>query len=698
MRSLTSTDLLSMKWVSDPRISPDGTRALFTMKRVSPEDKDMEYRTNICVAFPDEVRPFTSGPKSDTAPRWSPDGKKVAFLSDRAKGKTQIFIMSSGGGEALQVTARKNGVGEPVWSPDSSKIAFSALCEDSRDQEREKSDVKVITKIRFKLNGRGFLPDKPVQIHVLDIKSGEVSQITDGDYDCREPRWSPDGEHLAFVSARFERHEYGSIRDIYVASARGGQIRKITESDMSLGGLSWSPDGKAIAFYGHDNSCKGATVPGLCTVAVDGGKVTFLTKDYELAVAQSATGDMGGSPGVPPAWSADGKAIFFGALERGRTHLYKYDLAKKKIVQITFGDCIVSGWAKAVSDDTFLLHVQSPVLIGDVFVLDPSGIGSSWAAFPEAGTGPFGLRADLPYMVRRLSRVNEELLSRVTLSLPQEFETESKDGTGVHGWIMKPVGCKEGHKYPVSLEIHGGPHTAYGFAFFHEFQLLAARGYGVVFCNPRGSTGYGQSFVAATKHDWAGADYRDVMAAAEYAATRPWIDPSRMGVLGGSYGGYLTNWIITQTDRFKAAVAQRSTCNRMSQFGASDAAFTNGDWEFDGDPWDNPSAYLDRSPLMHVRNVQTPLMLVHSEQDLRCPMEQAEEFFVALKKLGKTVVLVRFPDENHELSRSGKPKHRLERLEYILAWFDRYLKPVAEHYEPALHSESKPSVFLPDFI
>ncbi len=703
VRRFSAKDLLDMRWVSDPQISPDGTEALYTVKTVSPEDRDKKYKVQVYMAKDGHGLPFTFGPNSDTTPRWSPDGRKVAFVSERGEDKTQLHVIPADGGEALQITSRKGGVGEPVWSPDGRKIAFSALPQEIEDKAKPKSDVRVITRIRFKFNGRGFLPEKPAQIHVLDVETRQISQITNGDYDCREPRWSPDGKTLAFVSARFQGHEYSSIRDIYLVPCEGGAMTKITATDVSLGGISWSPDGKAIAFYGHDDSRKGATVPGLCTVPVSGGPVRFLTRESELGVAQSASGDMGGSPGTPPAWSEDGKHLFFTALERGRTHLYRADVITGATEQITFGHCTVSGWTKAQDDDTFVVHVQSPALIGDIFVLDPAPSGgdsssSPWGKFLEATGEHLDLAASSPYTVRRLSRVNEELLGSVALSLPLEFETESKDGAKVHGWVMMPVGIKEGVKYPLALEIHGGPHTAYGAAFFHEFQLLASRGYGVVFCNPRGSTGYGQEFLTAARHDWGGVDYEDVMAAVDYAASLPWVDSERMGVLGGSYGGYMTNWVVTHTDRFRAAVAQRSTCNRMSQFGASDAAFTNGEWEFDGDPWDNPKAYLDRSPLMYVRNVNTPLMLIHSEQDLRCPMEQAEEFFVALKKLGKTVVLVRFPDENHELSRSGGSKHRIERLEYIVAWFDRYLKPVSGDYDPGLSDRGRQAVTLPENI
>ncbi len=702
VRRVLSKDLLSMEWVSDPRISPCGGKALFCVKKVSSKDKDKKYETGIHAAFQDSNFPFTSGPQNDTTPRWSPDGKKVAFLSDRGGDGTQIYVISTEGGEAIQMTAKKAGVGEPVWSPDSRKVAFSAPPEPKKDEpDGEKSDVRVITKIRYKLNGRGFLPQDAAQIHVLDTESGEISQVTKDEYDCRQPQWSPDGNKIAYISAKFPEHELSAVKDIYVVPLLGGDSIRVTDSNAALSGISWSPKGDILAFYGHDNSRKGATVTGLCTVPIQGGPISFLTKERELAVAGSAGGDMGGSPTNPPAWSKDGDNLFFSALEAGRTHLYKYNLAAHELTQLTQGDCTVLGWSKSLDGDTFVIHVSSPTLIGDMFVLEPissSGAGASlkWSKPVFEPTDNFGLKAEQSYTLKRLTNVNQSLLNSVHLSFPQEFVTKSKDGTILQGWTMKPVGAKEGEKYPALLQIHGGPHTAYGLTFFHEFQFLCSRGYGVVFCNPRGSTGYGQEFLEAIRHDWGGVDYEDVMAAADYAASLPWVDENAMGVLGGSYGGYMTNWVITQTNRFKAAVAQRSTCNRMSQFGASDAAFTNGQWEFDGDPWDNPKAYLDVSPLMYVRHVETPLMLIHSELDLRCPMEQAEEFFTALKKLGKTAILVRFPGENHDLSRTGGPRHRIERLEYMAAWFDKYLCPEVSRYQPPLSSSPEPVVVIPD--
>lgn len=250
----------------------------------------------------------------------------------------------------------------------------------------------------------------------------------------------------------------------------------------------------------------------------------------------------------------------------------------------------------------------------------------------------------------------------------------AQDGTEIDAWLMQPTGFKEGMKYPLVLEIHGGPHAMYGNTFFHEFQLLAARGYGVIYTNPRGSTGYGQHFLSAAMGDWGGVDYQDIMAGLNAACERfGWIDTNRLGVTGGSYGGYMVNWMLTQSDRFSAAITQRSTCNRYNLFGSSDLVWTYSEWEFRGLPWEETDLYYDRSPISYVDRVNTPVLVMHSENDMRCPVEQSEQWFTALKRLGKTAEFVRFPGESHNLSRSGRPDHRQERLDWMMAWFDAHL-------------------------
>lgn len=681
MRPISSEDLYLMKWVRDPQISPDGTKVLFEVKTVTDKGTLKSYKTQIYMAHLDnaQVEPLklTSGTGNDTCPRWSPCGTKVALVSDRDDDKNQLYILPLEGGEAAKATSIEGGVRNPTWSPDGKRIAFSALGSDGckHSDSNNRSGVRVITRLRHKLDSVGFLPESNYQIFVLDLESGDVTQITTGPYDCLEPEWSPDGGYIAFVSSRFPDHELSSVRDIWVVPANGGEMKRLTSSDAVLYSPSWSPDGKLIACYGHDNEYKGATVPGVCLVDPEGGPVRFLTRPAQLGVGQTATSDMVSASGSKPVWSADGKTVFFTALNSGATGLYSVGVDTMAVSPIVDGKCVIYGWSKSASCDKLAVAVTSPDIICDIWCVDLSIETSK----PEdtvlevkAGKGE----------VRRITQVNQELLECLYLSRPEEVEVEAYDGQRLQAWVMKPVGMQDGNKYPLVLQIHGGPHSAYGFAFFHEFQVLAARGYGVIFGNPRGSTGYGQEFVAATRHDWGGADFRDVMAIADFAAKIPWVDNARMGVTGGSYGGYMTNWIIGHTNRFKAAVSCKSTCNRFSQFGTSDYAYMNGQFEFDGDPWDNSEAYLSRSPIMYVRNIETPLLLIHSEGDLRCPISQADEMFVALKKLGKPAVMVRFPGGNHNLSRTGKPLHRVERLEYIVAWFDRYMGPGDDYSVP----------------
>jgi dipeptidyl aminopeptidase/acylaminoacyl peptidase len=320
------------------------------------------------------------------------------------------------------------------------------------------------------------------------------------------------------------------------------------------------------------------------------------------------------------------------------------------------------------------MATSDPTNPGDIWIADVEGLEDGRPCIPAQSE-------------RRLTEVNAGALAGAALSVPQRYAYVGADGWTMDGWVMPPVGCEPGARYPTILAVHGGPHSAYGEAFFHEFQVLAALGYAVVLTNPRGSQGYGQTFTAATRHDWGGKDYADIMEGLDAALARfEFLDSNRLGVQGGSYGGFMTNWIIGHTQRFAAAVTMRSIVNCLSQWGTSDLAYFKGYWEFPGDPWESPEFYWERSPLAYVKNITTPLLILHSENDLRCPIGESEQLFAALKKQGKEVLFARFPNESHDLSRSGQPQHRVERLRLIVDWFAKYLGPVpgAAAVEPAL--------------
>jgi dipeptidyl aminopeptidase/acylaminoacyl peptidase len=676
---LLPADLYRFRWVSDPRLSPDGTRVAYVL--TTPEDRGKKYRSEIWIAPAIPTEPvrspgalggkrFTSGPR-DRAPRWSPDGRTLAFVSDRG-GESQIWLIRTDGGEAAQLTRQPGGTGDPVWSPDGRTITYVAgapLEESARPgvghgTGAPKSDVRVFSRLKYKANGKGLWNGNFAQVFAVSVPDGEARQVTAGPYDCSAPAWSPDSKLLAFSSNRAQDPDRTPSSDIWVVPAAGGEPRKLTRSEGPAELPSWSPDGRLVAFYGHRNQCRGATNTHIHVVSADTpGETADILGGWDGSAGVDVGSDMMSSSTPPPHWSPDGAWIYFVASARGAADLYRVRLP-------VYGEAEEAREARVperLTNDRHALYALS-------ISADASVVAAARATFTNPGDiHVYSANAATPgYSDVRLTDVNPWLRNRAVVT-PEEFWTEGPDGDEVHGWVMKPASPGPGARAPLVLEIHGGPHAAYGYAFFHEFQVLCGEGIGVLFTNPPGSTGYGQDFTAATHHDWGGRDFRALMAAVDKVAGLEWVDGDRLGVTGGSFGGYMTNWMITQTDRFAAAVTQRSTCNRYSQFGTSDIGYYMGDFEFRGNPWDEQEFYLSRSPISHVSNVVTPLLLIHSENDLRCPVEQAEQFYTALRWLGRTAELVRFPDEHHELSRSGQPIHRVERLERIAGWFVRHL-------------------------
>jgi dipeptidyl aminopeptidase/acylaminoacyl peptidase len=646
-RNVTIEDLYAIRLVADPNISPDGKRIAYVVTTV--DRKINGYKSAIwMVDVAEGSKPFrfTSGNARDAAPRWSPDGSHLAFLSTR-KDRNQIWVMPVDGGEAWQVTSGPNAVTDFCWAPDGESLFFVSRAE---LETPPTSDTKVITTLIHKMDGEGFWDGKRRQIWRVSRQGGEAEQVTTGDYHSVSPAPSPDGKYLAFVSNRTEERDNNTRSDVWLHSFETGEVEQVSPGDGWYSAPTWSADGSRLAWYGHPATEQfgGTTLDDIYVWEPASGETRTLMGSLDREPGNSAISDSRyGLPANTPFWNSAGDAVLTLLSDRGSVNITTCPVSGAP--QETVGGVRDIQAFTVARDGTIAFAASTLSTPTEVFVVTPDG------------------------QERQVTNVNAAWLEEVQLADVREVTYESDPGVEVHGWLFTPPNLNERAKYPAIIEVHGGPHGMYGTGFFHEMQVLAGKGYVVLMTNPRGSTGYGQEWVAATREDWGGADYRDVMGGVPFLESLGFVDPDRIGITGGSYGGYVTNWAITQTNRFRAAVTQRSTANRYSLYGTSDLAFTYSDWEFGGTPYDNPEAYAKHSPITYVKNVETPLLILHSENDLRCSISQGEEFFTALKRLGKTVEFVRFPNESHGLSRAGQPVHRVERLERICNWFDQYL-------------------------
>ena len=485
----------------------------------------------------------------------------------------------------------------------------------------------------------------------------EPRRLTSGPFDEAEPTWSRDDRQLFFVSDRdLESYHRADRSAVYSVPADGGPIRKVAGIPGMVHDLALSPDGKQLAFRGTlGEPARSFAQPDLYVVdATPGAMPRNLTVSFEGDIGSGLTGDQrpphGGSSAVP-VWSRDQTAIIDVAAERGRANLVSIDVASGKVTRLTQADQEVIAFDASADGSRLATLAATATGLGELFLVEP-GAGS-----PE-----------------RLTSLNAKLFEELDITPPEEIEYASFDGQKIHAWIQKPPAFKAGTRYPLILNIHGGPHAAYGHTFSHEFHLMAARGYVVFYPNPRGSSSYGSEFGNIIQYRYPGDDFKDLMAGVDELERRGIADPKRLGVTGGSGGGVLTNWAVTQTDRFAAAVSQRSIADWSSWWYTADFTLFQPRW-FRSPPFRDPAEYASRSPLTFVEKIKTPLMLIEGESDYRTPPAAGgEAMFRALTLLKKPVVMVRFPGEPHELSRSGKPWHRVERLEHIINWFDKYLQ------------------------
>jgi dipeptidyl aminopeptidase/acylaminoacyl peptidase len=642
-------DVYELVNAADPRLSPDGSRVAYSVVGVDGEAND--YRSAIWIVNADgsgEPLRFTSGEKRDSSARWSPDGRFIAFTSNRGddKAPAAIHVIPAEGGEARKLTDLKESVESIVWSPDSTRIAFTARVRDEayEEEDERKRAPRRFTRIFHKLDSVGWTGDRRKQIFVVDVEAEkpEPKQLTHGDFEQDGPAWSPDGKTIAFGGLRDERWDTELINRIYVVDADGGgEPRALTGDEASFESPSFSPDGSRIAFYWN---IEDGTWPHHTQVGVmdaDGGNVRILTESLDRQCAPYPESR-------EPVW--DGDDLLFTVEDRGNIHLYAVASGgSSEPRQLLGGERVIAGFDK--QNGTLVYTAGAHTTMRELFngELQLTNVGRS---FTEG----------------------RELIE------PERFTAVSQDGYEVDAWIVRPPGFDPATRYPAILTIHGGPFTQYGTGFFDEFQVMAAGGYVILFSNPRGGSGYSEEHGRAIRGPlgdagpgWGTRDYDDVMAVVDTALERfDFIDAERLGVIGGSYGGYMTSWIIGHTNRFKAAISERAVNNLVSMFGSSDL-FWVFERQFGGALWDGVDAYLERSPSTYAQQIETPVLVLHSEQDLRCNIEQGEHLFTLLRLLGKEVEMLRFPAESHELTRAGSPQHRVTRFEAVLEWFDRYL-------------------------
>ncbi len=661
LKSIRPEDLYDMKTVSYCRISPDGKYVVYVEHRV--EKKTEKKYANLWIMRTNSGKPrqFTFGNQTDAQPVWSPDSKSIAFLSNRnGAERMSLYVIPVNGGEARVVSDMKGSFGTLYWAPDGKTIYCSFTKTDPEVLEREKDEQKkklgvvdrVYTSVHFKNDGGGYVAKEKAHLWSINIKTGKTHQITDGNHNEYDFSVSPDGKWFAVCANHNEDPAMvPHLTDLWLLPVKGGAFKKIPTPEGGKYSPVFSPDGNTIAYLGSEYAETWNKYSNLWIVPADGSKKPVCvgeSRDVNRSVATLT--DSANAMAEDPVWSPDGKEVFVHYSHHGATHVCAINIETGKERDITSGRGVVGSFSldKTCRILAFVWHTQTNPC--DVYL---QKVGETIAVQKTA--------------------VNKPLLSKRFVQEPEEVWFDGKEGK-LQGWILKPHDFDPKKKYPSILYIHGGPHLQYGYMMFHEFYVHAANGYVVYYTNPHGSDGYGEKFMNSIHNDWGSIDYDDFMLWSDHMAKQPYIDKDRMGVTGGSYGGYMTNWIIGHTTRYKAAVTARCVSNFLSMWGSSDF-----NWGFQRimnnlPPWEDTENYWRLSPMKYMGNAKTPTMVIHNEKDMRCEIEQGEQVFVALRRLGVPTELVRFPDEPHGLSRNGRTDRRIARMNHIARWFHTYLK------------------------
>ena len=658
-QALTPETLVyELRAAGDPQIAPDGRRNVYVLNEIDKESKQPRSQLWMCAIDGSDARQLTQTGERNGGPRWSPDGTRIAFVSDRvaasaSKGKEKdkdqnrkvgIFVLPADGvGEARELTSHGQGISDLAWSPDGARLAYSTTFDpenpdEKAPQEGEAPEVRVTRRIDYKQDNRGYLGDTRVQVFVVDVASGERRRVTTEPVDHNFPQWSPDGSRIATQVP----NRNGLCSQLALVDVASGETTLVGPEDGNVGVWSWSPGGDRIIFGGDTRQ---TWQEDFFVYTVANGDVRRLTDDLPSL-------PVGGVPGMAPAsqpvW-LDERQVLFHSVRAGASRLEIIDAEGGAVELVAHWQSQNAGLATD-SARRYVAQGRSTLEeVGEIVVYDKQ-------------------RDEL----KVITGVNADVLRGHPPAGWERFDVRRGEFT-IEAWLLKPPDFDPDKRYPLLLGVHGGPNGFYGYAFNPLHQALAAAGFLVAFSNPRGSSSYGRHFTLQVARDWGGEDFKDLMAVVDAVLARPYADRARTGIFGYSYGGYMTAWTIGQTDRFKAAVCGAPCFDLESMYGTSDISHTFGELQWGGPPHEDREWYAAHSPSTYAHRAKTPTLIVHGEADERCPIGQGEQMFVALKKAGCEVEFARYPGGAHPFPTSGPPGHRADYYARTLAWFKDHL-------------------------
>ncbi len=661
---LTPKDMFSLQNLTDAQISPDGKKVVYVVQEAS-LDEDKSKNSIWLLRLDGEHKPIRlTRHAADASPRWAPDSERIAFTSGRDE-KAQLYIINVNGGEAEHIKTEKSPASSPLWSPDGKTIAFKSIVdkkpgpryagepeelapkaqdEKNHDKQKDKKDkVHVITDINYHADGLGMIYDKYPQIFTVDVEDKTCKQITERDERIGDFIWNRKGTSLIYLVNEYTIERARSTSIVRQVDVDNKADSKLLDFDGSLGRVDLAPNGRWLMLSGVDNSCPQGTGESMLWVVDLEGQ--SLPLDFSKAI--NLTAGQGASC-MNAHWDHTGNSVYFIKHIHGATQLCQVlfsgqpETARPIVLPITKLS-MISHYDMS-QDGTIVFIASNFTTPPQVYLRRKEG-------------------------AKQLTELNKDFLQKYELCPAEKYTYKGADGWDVEGWLVRPLNYEEGRRYPAVLSIHGGPTGAYYDSFQFYMQLLAHQGFAVVFTNPRGSVTYGAEFAQGCVNDLGGKDFEDIMAGLDKAIELGVVDPNRVGVMGWSYGGFMTCWTVTQTDRFKAAIGGANISNWYTLYGCSDShSYAEGLWN--GVAFDEEEKVMKHSPMRHVRNVKTPIMLLHGESDIRCPIDQSEQFYTALKRLGKEVVFVRYPGQYHGIV---KPTYVLDRWLRTVGWFQHYL-------------------------